>query len=305
MTKTHPLAGVFAAALTPLDDRLEPDHAALIAHCRWLLAHGCDGVAVLGTTGEANSFGVFERLRLIEAVGTAGLPRERLMIGTGCLAIPDTVELTRAAVAAGAGGILMLPPFYYKGVSDDGLFAYYARVIERVADRRLQIYVYHFPKLTGIDLAVGLIVRLHRAYPETIVGMKDSSGEWANMQAVLQALPGFALFSGTEVHLLATLRAGGAGTISATANLTAPLCARVYAAWRGGAPEADALQAELTALRQRLQAYPAVASLKEAMVRLSQRAAWRGLRPPLTNLNAGQVAALFADLDRAATALPA
>ena len=141
MSDTPPtLGGVFAAVLTPLDAALAPDHAALARHCRWLLANGCDGLAVLGTTGEANAFSVDERLAILEGLAEAGIPAGALLPGTGCCAVPDTVALTRRALELGAAGVLMLPPFYYKKVSDDGLFAAYSEVIERVGDARLRVY---------------------------------------------------------------------------------------------------------------------------------------------------------------------
>ena len=288
------LGGAWAAALTPLKDDLSIDLDAMVAHHRWLLAQGCDGVAVLGTTGEANSFSVPERRAAIEKAAQAKLPSDKVMIGTGCCALPDTVELTKAALAAGFPNVLMLPPFYYK-VGDEGVVASYSALIERVADPRLRIYVYDFPKMTGIEISPALLERLHKQFPQTIVGVKDSSGDWAVMEETCKRLPGFGMFSGTEQYLLASLRAGGVGCISATANATARLCGQLYAAWRG--PEADRLQAELTEVRLMLQAYPAVASLKEIMARHTGRAQWRRLRPPLTNLPADKAEELFAAMD--------
>ncbi len=288
------LGGAWAAALTPLKDDLSIDLDAMVAHHRWLLAQGCDGVAVLGTTGEANSFSMAERRAAIEKAAQAKLPADKVMIGTGCCALPDTVELTKAALAAGFANVLMLPPFYYK-VGDEGLVASYAAVIERVADPRLRIYVYDFPKMTGIEISPALLERLHKQFPQTIVGVKDSSGDWAAMEETCKRIPGFGTFSGTEQYLLPTLRAGGVGCISATANATARLCGQLYAAWRG--PDADRLQAELTEVRLLLQAYPAVASLKEIMARHSGRPQWRRLRPPLTNLPADKTRALFAEME--------
>ncbi len=294
---TDPINGVYAAALTPLDADLAPDHAAIAGHYRWLLANGCDGVAMLGTTGEANSFSVAERLAMIAAIDETDLPRNRLMIGTGCCALTDTVRLTQAALAIGVRDVLMLPPFYYKGVSDDGLFAAYAEILERIGSDRLRVYVYHFPKMTGLDMSVDLIVRLTDAFPGTIVGLKDSSGDWGNMQALLAAIPGFRLFAGTEQYLLDTLRAGGAGCISATANITSPGCAAVWQAWCDESDRADALQSRLTIQRLALQAYPAIPSLKEAMARHTGRADWRNMRPPLLPLGSADGERLMADIE--------
>ncbi len=299
----RPLRGVFAAALTPLNDDLEPDHASMVEHYRWLLANGCDGVAVLGTTGEANSFTLEERLAIIDAVAASGIAPERLVVGTGCCAIPDTVRLTRAALGMGAAGVLMLPPFYYKGVGDDGLFAAYAEVIERVGDGRLAIYLYHFPRMTGIDMGLGLIERLATAYPQTVVGIKDSSGDWSHIESVCRALPGFAVFSGSEQYLLATLRAGGVGCISATTNITCALAAELYRHWQG--PEAEALQEDLARVRLVVQNLPLIPALKSILCERQGRPSWLNIRPPLTRLDRAQADGLGAALEGAGFRLPA
>jgi len=299
----HRLGGVFAAALTPLHGDLSPDHEAMLGHYRWLLAQGCDGVAALGTTGEANSFSVEERLAIIEALAASGIEPSRLMIGTGCCAVPDTVRLSRAALELGAAGVLILPPFYYKNPSADGLYAAYAEVIERLGDERLAIYVYHFPAMTGIDLPIALLERLVADYPGTVVGLKDSSGDWAHTEAVCRALPGFAVFAGSEQLLLPVLRAGGAGCISATVNVTCELAGRVYGRWRES--DAEALQEELSAVRLAIQGYPMIAALKQILAHTRGRAEWLNLRPPLVPLSADQAAALLSALEGVGFVLPA
>lgn len=293
--------GVYAAALTPLGDDLAPDHAALVAHYRWLLDQGCDGIVSLGTTGEANSFSLDERLALLDALGETELP-PRLVVGTGCCAIPDSVRLTRKAIEIGAAGVLVLPPFYFKGVSDDGLFAAYAEVIERVADPRLSLYLYHFPKMTGLELGLELIARLIAAYPENVVGLKNSSGDWANIRAMLETFPGFDVFAGSEEFLLPTLRAGGPGCMSATVNLLAPQTAALYAEWRG--PGAEDLQARLTALRRALSRLPAIPTMKAILAR-ERGGHWAAVRPPLRPVAAAEVDAVLDDLRGLGLALPA
>ena len=181
--------GVFAAALTPLKSDLSVDDERLVSHCRWLLKNGCNGLAVLGTTGEANSFSVFERIKILETLNDGGIPGEALMPGTGSCSFTDTVELTRRAVELGAGGILMLPPFYYKEVSDEGLFASYSEVVERISDERLKIYLYHHPEMSGVSISLNLIERLLKRYPNTIMGIKDSSGDFKNMTKLVQKFP--------------------------------------------------------------------------------------------------------------------
>jgi len=293
--------GVFAAALTPLGDDLVPDHAALIGHYRWLLRQGCDGIVCLGTTGEANSFSLDERLALLDALAGTELP-SRLIVGTGCCAIPDSVRLTRMAIEIGAAGVLVLPPFYFKGVSDDGLFAAFGEVIERVADPRLRLYLYHFPKMTGLELGLDLIGRLIAAYPESVVGLKNSSGDWSNIRAMIEAFPGFDVFAGSEEFLLPTLRAGGPGCMSATVNLLAPQTAALYAGWQG--PQADATQAQLTLLRRALSRLPAIPAMKAILAR-ERGASWAKVRPPLSPLQAAQVDELLGALRALGLELPA
>ncbi len=227
-------AGVFAAVLTPFDETGAPDSAALALHCRWLLSNGCDGLSVLGTTGEGASLSVDERIGVLERLITDGIPARVLLPGTGCCAIPDTVRLTERAVHLGVPGVLMLPPFYYKNVSEDGLFAAFSEVIERVGDDRLRIYLYHFPQMSGVSLTPALIERLLARYPQAVAGLKDSSGDLANMAENIKRFPGFDVFSGSDELLLPLLRVGGVGCITAVSNVAASLAAQVYAAWRTG-----------------------------------------------------------------------
>ncbi len=290
---SDPLSGVWSAAVTPLNNDLTVNLAAMMAHHKWLLANGCNGVAVLGTTGEANSFSVRERLDVIAAAAASGIAKEQLLIGTGCCAPTDSIELTRAALDAGFNQVLMLPPFYYKGVSDDGLFAAFDHVIQQLADDRLAIVIYDFPLMTGLDMSVDLLVRLNKAYPNTVVGVKDSSGNWPAMQAVIEAIPGFRTFAGTEQYLLADLQAGGAGCITATGNATSNLCQAVYAAHQAGdTAGAEAAQEIATATRLMLQAHGTVPAMKELMAQNSGNPAWRNMRPPIMPLSAEGVAAL-------------
>jgi len=288
------LRGVYAAVLTPFTAGLEPDRAAFVAHCRWLLAHGCDGLAPLGTTGEANSLSVAQRLALIAATAEGGLPMARCIFGAGSCALADAVAVTKAVVAAGGGGALLLPPFYYKNPSEDGLFAFFSEVIERVGDSRLRLYLYHFPQLSTVPITLGLVARLKLAYGAVIAGLKDSSGEWQTTASFLNEFPGFGVFSGSEEFLLPNLRAGGVGCISASTNVTAPLARPVYAAWRGR--EADALQQGLTEVRLVFQAYPLQAALKEVMALITGQEFWRILLPPNRPLAAAQRSALAARL---------
>lgn len=284
-------SGAWAASLTPLNADLSIDVQAFLAHARRLLDGGCAGIAALGTTGEANSFSLAERLALIDALGAAGLPAHRVAIGVGCCAAPDTIALTRAALAAGYANVLMLPPFYYKGVSEEGVFRAYAGVIEAVGDPRLKVIIYDFPQMTGIKMSTALLQRLAAAFAGVAVGVKNSSGEWEAMKAALEQMPGFKVFAGSEQFLLPTLEAGGPGCISATANVTYAALADLAAHWRE--PDAKARQEAVTRTRLMLQAYPAIPALKEIMAHVSGRDGWRRLRPPLVNLAPQDAAALI------------
>jgi 4-hydroxy-tetrahydrodipicolinate synthase len=278
--------GIWAPALTPLDRDLNPDGGRFAAHLRWLLDNGCHGAAVFGTTGEATSFSVDERRTLLDDALEAGIPAGRLLIGTGCCALTDTVRLTRHAVEAGCAGVLMLPPFYYKGVSDEGLAASYAEVIERVGSSRLAIYLYHFPKLSGVPITAGLVERLLASHPAAIKGIKDSSGDADSTADFLRRFPDLAIFPGTEALLLSGLQQGGAGSITASANVNAPAIRRVYDAWQAGnADEAARLQERITAHRLALQSNPLIPTLKRLVARAHDDPAWLAIRPPLTPLD--------------------
>ncbi|MBT6116290.1 MAG: dihydrodipicolinate synthase family protein, partial [Rhodospirillaceae bacterium] len=222
--------------------------------------------------------------------GASGLPMDKLMIGTGCCALPDTIRLTKAALAAGADNVLMLPPFYYKNVSDEGVFDVFARTVEAVGEDRLRIYLYDFPQMTGVRFSLDLIDRFLDSFPGTVVGIKDSSGDIDNMRAILKRFPDFGVFAGTERYLLDILRDGGPGCISASTNLTAPMAAEVYANWQ--ADRADALQESVNAVRTAIEAAPMVPGLKAMMARSSGDSVWTAMRPPLMKLSAAKAEAL-------------
>jgi 4-hydroxy-tetrahydrodipicolinate synthase len=273
------LSGVLAAVLTPFDAQLEPDVPRWVRHCRWLLENGCSGLAIFGTTGEANSLSVDERARMLEALLAAGVNPAQLLPGTGCCALPDTVRLTKQAVQAGCAGVLMLPPFYYKNLHEEGIYRSFAEVIDRVAGAR--VYLYHIPQVSQVAITPRLIGRLLRDYPRAVLGMKDSSGDWSNTKAVLDAFDGFEVFVGTEKFLLASLREGGAGCITATANVNAPAIARLFREWQS--PQADRMQDELNAVRALFEGR-AIAALKAALGRFTGESDWRRTRPPLLAL---------------------
>jgi 4-hydroxy-tetrahydrodipicolinate synthase len=290
------LAGVLAPVLTPFRPDLAPDPARFTAFCRWLLSQGLAGLAPFGTTSEANSLSVDERERLLEHLLASGVDPAVLMPGTGCCALPDSVRLTSAAVRAGCGGVLMLPPFYYKNPSEDGLFRAFAEVIERVGDRRLRVYLYHIPPVAQVAVGARLVERLLAAYPGVVAGMKDSSGDWAHTEAMLSAFAGagFEVFVGSERFLLRNLRGGGVGCITATANVNAAAIARLHREWRSEG--ADALQQGLDAVRGVIERVPVIPALKALVAHASGEPAWRTVRPPLVPLPDDRAAALRAEL---------
>jgi len=303
MKSSPRLRGVFSPVITPFAADLSPDASRLVRHCRWLISQDV-GLAVFGTNSEANSMSVPEKMTLLDALVEAGVPSDRMMPGTGCCALTDTVELTRHAVRHGAGGVLMLPPFYYKGVSDDGLFASYADVIERVADARLRIYLYHIPQVSQVPISLALIERLLKAYPGIIAGIKDSSGDWGNTKAMLERFQpqGFDVFAGSETFLLANMRAGGVGCITATGNVNPGAIAQLYRTWQQ--PDADAQQKALDAVRNTFQQFPMIPALKAAVAHFAGDAGYATVRPPLVRLNPQQNADLLAALQATEFSMP-
>lgn len=290
----QPFHGVLVPVLTPFTASGEPDSARFVSFCRWLLDQGAGGLAIFGTTSEANSMSLGERMALLDHLVEAGIPAEQLMPGAGACAITDAVAMARHAIGHGCGGVLLLPPFYYKPVSDEGIFGFVSAVIDQVRSSTLRVYLYHIPPVAVVGYSLDLVGRLIKAYPQTVVGLKDSSGDWSNTAALLDRYPGFAVFPGSEVFLLDALRKGGAGCITATGNINVAGIAKLYTNWRG--TQADALQAEVTTVRRTMQAYPMVPALKRVVAHFHDDPAWAAVRPPLTALESAQSAALLGDL---------
>jgi 4-hydroxy-tetrahydrodipicolinate synthase len=293
---SQPFAGVLVPVLTPFTAAGEPDAGRFVAFCRWLLDEGADGLAIFGTTSEANSMSAGERMALLDRLIAAGIPAARLMPGTGACSITEAAMLIKHAVGHGCGGVLMLPPFYYKGMTDQGVYDFISAVIDKVGSAALRMYLYHIPPQTMIPFGVELVGRLIKAYPGTVVGLKDSSGDWANTKALCDAYAssGFAIFPGSEIFLLDGLRAGGVGCITASGNVNVPGIRKVYENWR--TPQADALQADITLVRKTIQAYPMVPALKRIVAHFHGDPDWAAVRPPMERLSDAQSTALLADL---------
>ncbi len=291
MTAPKTLHGVIAAIATAIDEKGEPDCARSIALARFLLDSGCDGLNVLGTTGEATSFSLEQRLRVMNAYADSGLPLDRMMVGTGAAALADAVALTAHAAELSFAGALVLPPFYYKGVHDDGLFAGIDAILTATAKRPIPIYLYHYPALSGLPWHVALIRRLLDAFGERIVGLKDSSGDMAFARETANVLPRFKVFPSTEAALPQARSGPFAGCISATANLNSDLCARAY---RSG--DAAAL-AEAVAIRSLFNGKPLVPGVKALLAHIHDAPQWVRVEPPLSQFPAADLASVIAGYD--------
>ena len=273
------LSGVLCPVVTPFKDDLSPDPERLVQHCRWLLSQNV-GLAVFGTTSEGNSLSVEEKISLLDQLVDAGIESSRLISGTGHCALADTVKLTAHAASLGCAGVLMLPPFYYKDVSDDGLYRSFAEVIERVGSHDLRVYLYHIPPIAQVGISPQLVERLVTQYPETVVGIKDSSGNWDNTDTLLQlGLDDFSIFVGSESFLLRNMRHGGAGCISATVNINPAAIHELYENWQS--ENAEKMQADLDAVRSTVEKYAMIPALKSIIGDLHGQAQWETVRPPL------------------------
>ncbi|WDR02177.1 dihydrodipicolinate synthase family protein [Devosia algicola] len=281
------VSGVYCAAVTPVREDRSPDLPLFATHCERLIEHGCNGVALLGTTGEANSFGIIERQEILEYVVNSGIAPEKLMPGTGTCAIADTVALTRHALSLGVSRVVMLPPFYYKKPTDDGLFSAYSEVIERIGNDRLKIVLYHIPQMSSVPITASLVERLIKAYPQTVVGIKDSAGDLENMKSMVDAFPGFSVLAGADPLLLPLMEHGGAGCITATSNLVSNELAAVFRGARDVGQRAivAAAQEKIVAYRTLSNSLGAQIPTIKAMLGFSTgETGWKYTRPPLIGL---------------------
>jgi 4-hydroxy-tetrahydrodipicolinate synthase len=300
---TDRIRGVLAPVVTPFHANYEPDAGRFIVHCRWLIDSGAS-LAIFGTNSEANSMSTAERLRMTDALLEAGVPAARMMPGTGACSITDAITLTRHAVKNGAAGVLMLPPFYYKGVSEKGLFEYYAKVIDEVASDDLRVYLYHIPQVTQVPITLRLIEMLRWRYPRTVVGAKDSSGDWGNTEAMLNAFAkdGFDVFPASESLLSQAMPLGAAGCISATVNINPANIRALYDQWNTA--DGAQLQASADVIRKIFQGPAMIAAMKRTVADCSGHREWAVVRPPLVSLDDEAAARLREQLDAAQFTMP-
>jgi 4-hydroxy-tetrahydrodipicolinate synthase len=303
MLKNARFGGVNAAVLTAMNADLSIDLDRMATHCRWLLANGCNGLAVLGTTGEANSLGIQERIALLEGLIARGIPASKMLPGTGTTSLTDTVLLTKTAESLGCRGALLLPPFYYKNPSDDGLLAYFNEVAQRVGGA-ISLYLYNFPQQSAIPFSVDFIARLLQANPGKYAGIKDSSGSYENGLAYVEsfAKDGFEVYAGDDTLLKPLLEKGSAGCITAASNVNCAIGAQVYAGWN--TPAGAAAHEVLAATRKAVISVPLIPGLKALVARNTGDAGWNNIRPPHLPLTAAQQAALYSAFDACGLALP-
>jgi len=291
--------GIYAAAVSPFKEDGRLDIPKLIAYCQHLITDGgCDGVAPTGTTGEGNSISMQDRLALPAAFADAGFDPARAIFGTGACATGDAIALTSGAVAAGFTNVLVLPPFYYKNPNDDGLYAYFAQLIEKVGDDRLRVYLYHFPQMSMTPIPVDVVVRLKRAFGPIVAGLKDSSGDMSQALAFAEATGGvdadFDVYPSSEAFLFEGLSGGCAGIISGSTNAFARYAQDAMQA-EGGAESAAFAMAK--AARAVASKYPLMAAMKQVEAWRSEDDSWIRMAPPLVPLSEDQRAGLRADVD--------
>lgn len=289
------LRGVIAAIATPLDDNGAPDAGHFARLARHLLENGCDGLNVLGTTGEATSFSVDERIALMRAVARFDLDLTRMMVGTGAAALPDAVRLTREAADLGFAGALVLPPFYYKGIQapEAGIVEVFKALGEAVAEHTMPLYLYNFPAMTGIAYTPALVEALVQTLPGRIAGLKDSSGDLAYAREIAALDPALSVFPSNEATLTEARAGAFAGCISATANLNADLCARAFHHGDAGA------QAKANKIRALFDGKALVAGVKAVLAHVHGDPSLAAVRPPMMAATAGEAASLETAYDAA------
>ena len=292
------ITGVYSAAATPIEADDSPAYQLFTEHCNALLSEGCHGIALLGTTGEANNFSVDERKALLEAACAAGISGDQLLPGTSCSNISEARELTSHALSCHVKACVVLPPFYYKGVDDEGLFRFYAQLVEQVSDDRLKIILYHIPQMTHVPISHQLIARLRKEFPGIFIGIKDSAGDIENMKQMVNKFPGFSVLAGADPLLLPLLQAGGAGCITATSNLRADSLRFIWEHWNDPARESeiDQHQQTINSWRNLSNSYAQLATIKAMISKVRDDSRWCALRAPLIALAEDEKAKIWAQM---------
>jgi 4-hydroxy-tetrahydrodipicolinate synthase len=294
---------LIAAIATPITAELEPDAPLLAARCRRLFEDGCDGFALFGTTGEGAHFAARDRMAALESLLAAGLAPGRLIVATSALAIPEVVELTRHATSLGVAGCLLMPPCFYRaGITEEGVFRWFATAVDRTGHDGLHLILYHFPQISGVPVTPPVIRRLRERYGPLIAGIKDSGGALDFTEALLRRFSDFAVFTGTETHVPAALAAGARGSICGLANVIPRLMRRMLEA--PSLPERRGFVRLLEAVDAILSRGPFIAAVKAVVAATTGEPAWQRLVPPLTGLSMFDEARLIDDFRRFEESLP-
>jgi len=291
------LKGVWVPVLTPQNSDLLIDKNRFFHHLDWLFQHEINGVVLFGTNGEANSFSDQERMLLLEWVKKEGISNEKVIVGTGCSALTDTIALIEHAIRLGYFHHLVLPPFYYKNPTINGLVNNYSEIINRIDNKHLKIYLYNFPQLSGIQLGVDLVEILSEKFPKNIVGYKDSSGDWDNTSQIMEKCPQISMFPGSEIFLSKALEKGAAGVITGTGNVNPGMVKQTYEAFYNDKEKSIILQKKIDAFRTAVQKYPLISALKGLIEYYRKDEGWQYLRPPLTALSKADLENLIQSID--------
>ncbi len=283
---TTPFRGVWTAIMTPLEPDGRIAYDLLSAHCRWLFSKGVDGVTLFGTSGEGQSFSMDERREALEQLLASGIPAAKVSVGTATSALAETAALTRHAAALGVAGALVLPPFFFKGVSDDGVYESFARLCEMLKGVKTRLVLYHIPQVSAVNVAPKVVARLAKAYPDLIAGVKDSSGDWDNTAEMLKLSPQLAIMVGHEPYVPRLLKAGGTGTICGVANVRPDLIRRLHDA--AGKPDEAALVDAVTKICTLVTDVPFVPAIKALIADQSGDDRWLNVRPPLVASSAAE-----------------
>ena len=279
------IKGLISPILSPFDDNLNFNQEMYNELAKDLLSTGCSGLAPFGTTGEALSVSNDERMQALENLIKSGISPNKLIPGTGLCNFPDTVKISRHAIELGCKGVMTLPAFYFKDITDEGLFQYYERLIDEINHPNLKIYLYHIPQVSGVGLSIPLVKKLRSTYPDVIVGIKDSSGVWENTEQLL-SIDGLIVYPGAELPVIDAIKLGGPGCISATANFNPTNIAKVVELSHDGKwDQAEEAHKDVKEVRYLFQDYSAIPAQKAMLAIKYKDDRWKNIRPPLVQIS--------------------